>query len=107
MIRRLDLDVAIYRDRVQVTHRGSGTFADMRAEFAFSSDTKLVVNARNLEDTLVRAMRQVLADGGFSLRESIAHVVRFDGDLDAAQRVLVEAALREIGFHQVIFELDD
>ncbi|MBX7532652.1 hypothetical protein K3165_06940 [Qipengyuania sp. 1XM1-15A] len=106
MIHRLDLDVAIYRDRVQVTHRGSGTFVDMRAEFAFSSDARLVEHARYFEDTLVRAMRQVLAEGGFSLKEPIAHVVRFDGDLDETQKALIETGLRETGFHEVIFELD-
>ena len=106
MIRSLDLDVAIYRDRVQVTHRGSGTFIDMRAEFPFSSDARLVEHARYFEDTLVRAMRHILAEGGFSLKEPIAHVVRFDGDLDGLQKSLVETALREIGFHEVIFELD-
>ena len=107
MIRRLDLDVAIYRDRVQVTHRGSETFADMRAEFPFSSDMKLVEHPRFLEHTMVQAIRQLLSEGGFSLRQPIAHVVRFDGELDSEQRASVESALRETGMYEVIFELED
>ena len=107
MISRLDLDIAIYRDRVQVTHHGNEIFADQRAEYPFSSDVKLIENARFFEDTLVRAIKQVLAEGAFSLRDPIAHVVRFDGELDQQQRGLVEDALRETGMRGVIFELED
>lgn len=106
MIRPLDLDVAIYRDRVQVTHHSSETFADQRAEYPFSSDAVLIANARYFEDTLVRAIRQVLSEGAFSLRDPIAHVVRFDGELDGRQKQLIEDALRETGMREIIFELE-
>ena len=107
MIRRLDLDVAIYRDRVQVTHEASETFVDQRAEVPYSSDDALIANARYFEDTLVRAIGQVLRQGGFSLKEPIAHVVRFDGDLDERQRAIVETALRETGMTEIIFALEE
>ena len=58
-IHRLDLDIAIYRDRVQVTHRPTDTFVDQRAEYAFSSDSSVVANPRYLEDTIVRGIRPV------------------------------------------------
>ena len=40
--RPLDLDVAIYRDRVQVINRATKTFADQRAYRSFSSDQSVV-----------------------------------------------------------------
>ncbi|EDL49472.1 hypothetical protein [Erythrobacter sp. SD-21] len=105
-IRRLDLDVAIYRDRVQVTHRSSDSFVDQRAEFPFSSEDALVAHPRHLEDTLVRAIRQVVRGGGFSLREPIVHVVGCEGKLSVSDRRLIDAALRETGMHEVIFEVE-
>ncbi len=105
-IHRLDLDVAIYRDRVQVRHRGTELFIDQRAEFPFSSEDSIVANPRYLEDTLVRAIRQTLAEGAFSLRHPIAHVVGCEGDLADGDRSVIAAALRETGIAEVIFEID-
>ena len=107
MIHRLDLDVAIYRNRVQLTHRPTETFVDQRPEFAFSTDDSLVGHARYLEDTLVRAIRQIVSTGGFSLRDPIAHVVRCDGELGAQEREAIESALRETGIRNVVFELEE
>tara|TARA_B100001179_G_C18344393_1_gene298007 strand:- start:113 stop:439 length:327 start_codon:yes stop_codon:yes gene_type:complete len=107
LIHRLDLDVAIYRNRVQLTHRPTDTFVDQRAEYAFSTDESLVANSRFLEDTMVRAIRQVVATGGFSLRDPIAHVVRCDGEVTAEERAAIESALRETGMKNVVFELDE
>ena len=104
-IHRLDLDVAIYRDRVQVTHRATGVFVDQRAKYAFSSETHLVEHPRYLEDTMVRAIRKILQQGGFALREPIAHVVGCDGELDDTARTIIEECLRETGMTQVIFDL--
>ena len=104
-IRRLDLDVAIYRDRVQITDRVTDEFADQRAEFPFSSDASLVAQPSYLEDTIVRAIRKILA-GGFSLRHPMAHVVRTDGPLTEGERAIVGHALREAGMGEVIFEID-
>lgn len=106
-IHRLDLDVAIYRDRVQITHRPTETFVDQRAEYPFSTERSIVGNARYLEDTMVRAIRKVIAEGGFSLRDPIARVVRCDGALAEDERGIVEYALRETGMRQVIFELEE
>ncbi len=105
-VHNLDLDVAIYRDRVQVTHRPTDSFVDQRAEYAFSSDESIIANPRFLEDTIVRAVRQILADGAFSLRDPIAHVVGCEGRLTESDRSAVEAALHETGIADVIFELD-
>lgn len=106
-IHRLDLDVAIYRDRVQMTHRGTDTFVDQRAEYPFSSESSLVANPRFLEDTFVRAIRQIVKGGGFSLRNPIAHVIRCDGSLNDADKAVIEGALHETGMREVIFELED
>ena len=57
--RPLDLDVAIYRDRVQVTNRATATFADQRATHEFSNAASVVAQPRYLEDTIVRAIRQL------------------------------------------------
>jgi hypothetical protein len=105
-IHRLDLDVAIYRDRVQVTHRPTDTFVDQRAEYPFSSDESVVANPRYLEDTIVRAIRQVIATGGFSLRDPLARVVSCESPLDEEEQAIVETALVESGMRKVVFELD-
>ena len=44
--RPLDLDVAIYRDRVQVTNRATATFADQRANHEFSNAASSVKMSR-------------------------------------------------------------
>ncbi len=106
-IHRLDLDVAIYRDRVQVTHQPTDTFVDQRAEYPFSSDESVVAHGRFLEDTMVRAIRQVIKEGGFSLRDPIARVVRCDGNLADGDRATIENALFESGMRKVVFELED
>jgi len=105
-IKSLDLDVAIYRDRVQVTHRGTDAFVDQPAEYPFSSDQAVIANPRYLEDTIVRAVRKILSKGGFSLRTPIARVIKCDGCLEGEDRARVETALREIGMSEVIFDLD-
>jgi hypothetical protein len=103
-IRRLDLDIAIYRDRVQVTDRGTDAFVDQRAEFPFSSAQSLIAHPRHLEDTLVRAIRQVLK-GGFLLNKPSARVVATELPLSPSQRELVETALREAGLREISFDL--
>ncbi len=105
-IHRLDLDVAIYRDRVQVTHRPTDTFIDQRAEYAFSSDSSVVANPRYLEDTIVRAIRQVIATGGFSLRDPIARIVSCESPLDEEEKDIVRTALIEAGMRKVEFPPD-
>lgn len=106
VIHRLDLDVAIFRDRVQVTHAATDTFIDQKAEYAFSSDASIVAHPRYLEDTLVRAIRKVITTGGFSLRDPIAHVISCETELGAAARGIIETALIEAGMREVVFALD-
>ena len=106
-IHRLDLDVAIYRDRVQVTHRATDSFVDQRAEYPFSTEQSVVGHARYLEDTIVRAIRQIVREGGFSLRNPIAHVIRCDGCLTDDEKATIEDALHETGMKEVIFELEE
>ena len=103
-IRRLDLDVAIYRDRVQVTDRVTGKFVDQRATYSFSTATNILAEPRYFEDTLVKAIRQVL-DGGFSLRDPIAHVVACELPLSPTQKSQVETAFYEAGIGEVVFEV--
>ena len=105
-IHRLDLDVAIYRDRVQITHRPTDTFVDQRAEYAFSSESSVVANTRYLEDTIVRAIRQVIATGGFSLRDPIARIVSCESPLDEEEKDIVQTALIEAGMRKVKFPTD-
>lgn len=105
-IHRLDLDVAIYRDRVQVTHRATQKFVDQWAQVAFSSDSSLVAHPRYLEDTIVRAIRKVLVEGGFLMRDPVAYVVSCETPLDDDERAIVESALTEAGMRKVVFEID-
>lgn len=104
-IHRLDLDVAIYRDRVQVTHRATQTFVDQRATYGFSSDASIVADPRYLEHTIVRAIGKVLSANGFEIREPIASVVRCETPLTDAEKAIVERALIGAGMHNVRFEI--
>lgn len=103
-IRRLDVDVSIYRNRIQVTDRTTGKFADQPAQHPFSSERSLIDNTRFLEDTIVRAIRQIL-DGGFSLKDPIAHVVATELPLSPSQKDIVASALREAGMREVVFDV--
>ena len=105
-IHRLDLDVAIYRDRVQVTHRATGAFVDQRADYPFSDENVLIAHPRFLEDAMVRAIRKILREGGFSLRSPIARIVGCDGHLDTENRAVIEHCLRETGMIEVVFDID-
>ena len=104
-IHTLDLDVAIYRDRVQVTHRGTDVFVDQQADYPFSSDSALIEHLPYLEHTIARAIGKILARGGHSLRDPIAHVVRCDGVLRPGDRAAIAKTLQEIGMSDVIFDL--
>lgn len=105
-IHRLDLDVAIYRDRVQITHRDTQAFADQTAKHGFSSDASIVAHPHYLEDTIVRAIRKILSVGGFVMRQSTAYVVSCETPLDAQERAVVERALAEAGMRRIVFQID-
>ncbi|WP_324829220.1 hypothetical protein [Qipengyuania zhejiangensis] len=103
-VRPLDLDIAIYRDRIQVTDRATQAFVDQRADFPFSTDASIVAQPRFLEDTIVRAIRKIL-EGGFILRQPIAHVVACERPLSEEERETVRSALREAGMREIVFDL--
>ena len=52
-------------------------------------------------------MRKILEGSAYSLRYPIAHVVRFDGDLNESVEALIEQSFREAGIEDVIFELQE
>lgn len=106
MIFRLDLDVALYRDRVQVTDRKTGLFVDHRAERAFSSDELLIADQRNLEHTLSHAIRKLLK-GGFLLFQPRANVVSTEAPLTAVERQALRVALINTGFKSISFDESD
>lgn len=106
-IRPLDIDVSIYRDRVQLRHRARATLIDQPAKFAFSTEEEVIAQPRFLEHTLALALAKIMAEGGFSLRHPIAHVVAFEGELDESGRKTIENVLRDIGIADIIFEVDD
>lgn len=106
MIFRLDLDVALYRDRVQVTDRKTGLFADHRAERPFSSDETLIADQHNLEHTLSHAIRKLLK-GGFLLFQPRAYVVSTEAPLTAPERAALRLALVNTGFKSISFGEDD
>ena len=105
MIFRLDLDVALYRDRVQVTDRKTGLWVDYRAERPFSSDLLLIVDQANLEHALSHAIRKLLK-GGFLLFQPRANVVRTEQPLSSAERAALRLALVNTGFKSITFEED-
>ena len=107
MLGRLAVDVAIYRDRVQVINRATKTFADQRAYRSFSSDQSVVAEPARFEDTIVRAIRQIaVGDDLFILQDPVAHVVGCETALDKEERAVVETALRQSGMASVVFEID-
>ena len=107
MGRPLDLDVAIYRDRVQLTDRKTRRLADQRANYRFSSDESVVSDVRYLEDTIVRAIRQIAhGDKALMLCDPVAHVVGCETPLNHLERGIVQTALHQSGIRTVIFEID-
>ena len=90
---------------MQLEQRGSDRFVDQRAEFPFSSDADLIAHQRFFEDTLVRALRKLL-EGGYWLRYPIAHVVRFDGDLNDGTKDLIRQSFRDAGIEDTIFDVE-
>ena len=105
--RPLDLDVAIYRDRVQVINRATKTFADQRAYRSFSSDQSVVAEPARFEDTIVRAIRQIAhGDKALMLCDPVAHVVGCETPLNHLERGIVQTALHQAGIRTVVFEIE-
>jgi hypothetical protein len=100
---RLAVDVAIYRDRVQVTERKSGFFVDKRADLSFSTDERLIADAARFEHALSHALRQILRNGGYMLYKPSALVGPTDPPLSPEDRDLVRKVLRDTGFREIEF----
>lgn len=103
MLFRIDFEIGIYPDRIQVCDRRSGRFVDFAAEIPFSSPHDLVADAVYFENALAKAMRKAMS-GGFILLDAQAHISTGDTELGANGRQTVRRALRDIGFKTVRFE---
>jgi len=101
-MRRLDLDLAIYRDRVQLSDRETGQFVDQRAEYPFS-DRRLVHDDKALEHTLSHALRKLLVGGVVNLSQPQVNVNQTELPLSPTERQMVERALANIGVRDVTF----
>jgi hypothetical protein len=106
MLFRIDFEIGIYPDRVQVSDRRSGRFVDFAAEIPFSAPGRLIADPVYFENALAKAMRKAMS-GGFILLDAQAHVVTGSDALDAPQRQAIRRALRDIGFKTVRFEGGD
>lgn len=103
MLFRIDFEVGIYPDRIQVSDRRSGRFVDFAAEIRFSAPGRLVADPVYFENALAKAMRKAMS-GGFILLDAQAHVFTGGATLNDAERQSVRRALRDIGFKTVRFE---
>ena len=108
MLFRIDFEVGIYPDRIQISDRRTGRFVDFAAEIPFSSSDELVADRIYFENALAKAMRKAMS-GAYILFDAQAHIAAGSAELGPAARRTVRRALRDIGFKSVRFEdgLDD
>ena len=102
MLFRIDFEIGIYPDRIQVSDRRSGRFVDFAAEVPFSRPHRLIADPVYFENALAKAMRKAMS-GGFILFDAQASIGEGGTDLDPAERQTVRRALRDIGFKTVRF----
>ena len=100
LLHRLDIEVAVYPDRVQAVDRRTGRFVDFPAERPFSSPDRLIANAACMEDALFKAVRQLLK-GGFFLLDAKACLAPGQPRLTALDLAALEQALRNTGFSEI------
>lgn len=103
MLFRIDFEIGIYPDRIQVSDRRSGRFVDFTAEMPFSAPGRLIANPVYFENTLAKAMRKAMS-GGFILFDAQARIAAGGQSLSEGERQTVRRALRDIGFKTVRFE---
>lgn len=106
MLFRIDFEIGIYPNRIQVSDRRSGRFVDFAAEIPFSTPGRLVADPIYFENALAKAMRKAMS-GGFILLDAQAHIVAGGAELDSQERQIIRRALRDIGFKTVQFEGGD
>lgn len=102
MLFRIDFEIGIYPDRIQISDRRSGRFVDFAAEIPFSAPGKLVHNAVYFENALAKAIRKVM-HGGFILYDAQADVAGGQS-LKEHDRTAIRRALRDIGFKTISFD---
>lgn len=103
MLFRIDFEIGIYPDRIQVSDRRSGRFVDFTAEIPFSAPDRLVADPVYFEHALAKALRKAMS-GGFILLDAQAHVFSGEAALDDVDFQTVRRALRDIGFKTVHFD---
>lgn len=102
MLFRIDFEIGVYPDRIQITDRRSGRFFDFAAEIPFSARGRLVADPIYFENALAKAMRRAMS-GGFILFDAQADIVAGGEVLDEGERQTIRRALRDIGFKTVRF----
>lgn len=103
MLFRINFEIGIYPDRIQISDRRSGRFVDFAAEVPFSAAGTLVADPVYFEHALAKAIRKAM-HGGFILYEAQADVAGGDRILSANDRQAIRRALRDIGFKSVRFD---
>lgn len=103
MLFRIDFEIGIYPDRIQVSDRRSGRFVDYTAESPFSAPGRLVADAIYFEHALAKAMRKAMS-GGFILLDAQARIAAGSTALGRDGHQIVRRALRDIGFKTIRFE---
>ena len=103
MLFRIDFEIGIYPDRIQISDRRSGRFVDFAAEVPFSRPQRLIADPIYFENALAKAMRKAMS-GGFILFDAQARIGASGGALSAADHQVIRRALRDIGFKTVRFE---
>lgn len=106
MLFRIDFEVGIYPDRIQICDRRTGRFVDYAAEVPFSAPGRLIGDTVYFENALAKATRKALS-GGFILLDAQARISVGGGALAPADRGAIRHALREIGFKALCFDGDE
>lgn len=105
MLYRIDFEIGIYPNRIQICDRRSGRFVDFAAESGFSAPGRLVNHGVYFENALAKAIRKAM-NGGFILLDAQAYVGSGGGPLGGEERRIIRRALADIGFKTVRFESD-
>ena len=106
MLFRIDFEIGIYPDRIQISDRRSGRFVDFAAEIPFSAPGVLVADPVYFENALAKAMRKAMS-GGFILFDAQARIAAGAETLGPGERQTIRRALRDIGLKTVRFEGGD
>lgn len=106
MLFRIDFEIGVYPDRIQISDRRSGRFVDFAAEIPFSAPGRLVADAVYFEHALAKAIRKAMS-GGFILYDAQALITGAQRHFQRSDRQTIRRALRDIGFKTVRFEGGD